>query len=72
METINTKPRPQADSIVLTVPMRNGNSPFEYSECMSVKSSYRTYEEWKLDEANFVFASRFWVLTVPMRNGNAT
>jgi len=34
------------------------------------KGSYRTYEEWKLDEANFVFSSRFWVLTVPLRNGN--
>jgi len=33
---------------VLTVPMRNGNPTFTDTTRSSCKSSYRTYEEWKL------------------------
>jgi len=38
---------PVESSIVLTVPMRNGNEYQEDDEATRV-SSYRTYEEWKL------------------------
>jgi len=35
--------------LVLTVPMRNGNSNFQTAPQAPSSSSYRTYEEWKLE-----------------------
>ena len=54
---------------VLTVPMRNGNILCAPPAGRTRKSSYRTYEEWKLYSK---ISRRYvrWVLTVPMRNGN--
>ena len=55
--------------MVLTVPMRNGNSAMDDSTSQRMKSSYRTYEEWK--PPNLVtYQLPENVLTVPMRNGN--
>ena len=34
------------------------------------KSSYRTYEEWKLFASSVPLFTNLSVLTVPMRNGN--
>jgi len=56
-------------SIVLTVPMRNGNAQLNDFRKYKKKSSYRTYEEWKLFE-KFLLLRFDLVLTVPMRNGN--
>ena len=57
-------------SKVLTVPMRNGNLSPPFTNISVPKSSYRTYEEWKLlCEVESSIALK--VLTVPMRNGNS-
>jgi len=54
---------------VLTVPMRNGNILKTTSPSPFSKSSYRTYEEWKLSTW-YCCQLGMKVLTVPMRNGN--
>ena len=60
-----------ANTIVLTVPMRNGNLEEEKVNTAALLSSYRTYEEWK-QLFDKIKGERQRVLTVPMRNGNVS
>ena len=39
---------------VLTVPMRNGNIITSFFSDVCIRSSYRTYEEWKLSPTLFI------------------
>ena len=56
-------------SIVLTVPMRNGNANGKATGTGETVGSYRTYEEWKHHPSKMAYNVQK-VLTVPMRNGN--
>jgi len=48
METVLPVVPFETDTIVLTVPMRNGNYIMKYIKKDLNEGSYRTYEEWKL------------------------
>ena len=51
--------------------MRNGNFfDIAVTSAATVTSSYRTYEEWKLNNIFTMVSGGLMVLTVPMRNGN--
>jgi len=52
--------------------MRNGNLWKTYFNTNKSVSSYRTYEEWKLQFPVSTQEFSFMVLTVPMRNGNSS
>ena len=56
--------------IVLILPMRNGNKYKDDIIRMKIKSSYPTYEEWKLKENLESNWLKLTVLILPMRNGN--
>jgi len=69
METFSPHSQHHTNYLVLTVPMRNGNSNNVNSLQTDINSSYRTYEEWKLGKLTVISIFKS-VLTVPMRNGN--